>query len=42
VIFGRTAVKGLRKYLYYSAVQRFLKEVPAVDVHIVTQGGERE
>lgn len=37
VIFGRSAVKGIRKYLYYSAVQRFLKEVPAVDVHIVTQ-----
>jgi two-component system sensor histidine kinase KdpD len=42
VIFGRSAVKGIRKYLYYSAVQRFLKEVPSVDVHIVTQGGERE
>jgi two-component system sensor histidine kinase KdpD len=42
VMFGRSAVKGLRKYLYYSAVQRFLKEVPAVDVHIVTQPGERE
>ncbi len=41
VIFGRSAVKGLRKYLYYSAIQRFLKEVPSVDVHIVTQGDER-
>ena len=38
VIFGRSAVTGIRKYLYYSTVQRFLKEVPTVDVHIVTQG----
>jgi two-component system sensor histidine kinase KdpD len=38
VIFGRSAVTGLRKYLYYATVQRFLKEVPTVDVHIVTQG----
>lgn len=37
VIFGRSAVSGLRKYLYYSAVQGFLREAPAVDVHIVTQ-----
>jgi two-component system sensor histidine kinase KdpD len=42
VIFGRSAVRGLRKYLYYSAIQRFLKEVPSVDVHIVTQSQERE
>jgi two-component system sensor histidine kinase KdpD len=37
VIFGRSAVQGLKKYLYYWAIQRFLKEVPCVDVHIVTQ-----
>lgn len=42
VIFGRSAVQGLKKYLYYSAIQRFLKEVPSVDVHIVTQNQERE
>jgi two-component system sensor histidine kinase KdpD len=36
VIFGRSADKGLRKYLYLSAVHRFLREAPAVDVHIVT------
>jgi two-component system sensor histidine kinase KdpD len=36
VIFGRSAVKGLRKLLYLSAVHRFLREAPAVDVHIVT------
>lgn len=36
VIFGRSAVKGLRKLLYVSAVNRFLQKAPAVDVHIVT------
>ena len=42
IIFGRSAVHGLKKYLYYWAIQRFLKEVPSVDVHIVTQNQERE
>ncbi len=37
VIFGRSAVEGWRKYLYMTAIHRFLKEAPAVDVHIVTQ-----
>ncbi len=37
VIFGRSAVHGWRKYLYLSAVHRFLRVSPAVDVHIVTQ-----
>jgi len=37
VIFGRAAVRDWRKYLYLSAVHRFLRESPAVDVHIVTQ-----
>jgi two-component system, OmpR family, sensor histidine kinase KdpD len=41
VIFGRTAVSGLRKYLYYWAIQHFLKESPNVDVHIVTQHSDR-
>jgi two-component system sensor histidine kinase KdpD len=36
VIFGRSAVKGLRKLFYLSAVHRFLREAPNVDVHIVT------
>jgi two-component system sensor histidine kinase KdpD len=36
VIFGRTAVKGWRRFLYLTAVHRFLREAPAVDVHIVT------
>lgn len=42
IIFGRTAVSGLRKYLYYWAIQHFLSEAPNVDVHIVTQYREHE
>ncbi len=41
IIFGRTVVSGWRKYLYYWAIQHFLKESPNVDVHIVTQHPER-
>jgi two-component system sensor histidine kinase KdpD len=37
VIFGRSAVKGWKKYLYYLALQRFMNDAPHVDVHIVTQ-----
>ena len=37
VIFGRSTTHGLRKYFYYYAIQRFLSDVPTVDVHIVTQ-----
>ena len=37
VIFGRSAVKGWRKYLYYRALGRFMSDAPLVDVHIVTQ-----
>jgi two-component system sensor histidine kinase KdpD len=40
VIFGRAAIRDWRKYLYLSAVHRFLRESPAVDVHIVTQESE--
>ncbi|MCL2659870.1 MAG: histidine kinase [Acidobacteriaceae bacterium] len=40
VIFGRSAVRGFRKYVYYWALQHFLNEAPTVDVHIVTQRGE--
>ena len=42
VIFGRAAVRDWRKYFYLSAVHRFLRESPAVDVHIVTQEPEDE
>ena len=37
VIFGRSALEGLRKLLYLNAINRFLRDAPAVDVHIVTQ-----
>jgi two-component system sensor histidine kinase KdpD len=37
VIFGRSAIEGWRKMLYLNAINRFLKDAPAVDVHIVTQ-----
>jgi two-component system, OmpR family, sensor histidine kinase KdpD len=37
VILGRSAVEGWRKLLYMNAINRFLSEAPAVDVHIVTQ-----
>jgi two-component system, OmpR family, sensor histidine kinase KdpD len=37
VIFGRTARGGWQRYLYLSAVHRFLRDSPSVDVHIVTQ-----
>jgi len=40
VIFGRAAIRDWRKYLYLSAVHRFLRESPAVDVHIVTLESE--
>jgi two-component system sensor histidine kinase KdpD len=38
-IFGRSALHGLRKYLYYLAIQRFMSEAPHVDLHIITQEG---
>jgi two-component system, OmpR family, sensor histidine kinase KdpD len=37
VVFGRSATTGWRRYLYISAIHRFLRDAPAVDVHIVTQ-----
>ena len=40
VIFGRAPVHDWRKYLYLSAVHRFLRESPPVDIHIVTQETE--
>lgn len=42
VIFGRAPIRDWRKYLYLSAVHRFLRDSPAVDVHIVTQESEEE
>jgi two-component system sensor histidine kinase KdpD len=36
-IVGRSAVHGLKSYLYYLAIQKFMSEAPHVDLHIVTQ-----
>ena len=36
-IVGRSATHGLRSYLYYYALQKFMAEAPHVDLHIVTQ-----
>jgi two-component system sensor histidine kinase KdpD len=37
VVFGRSAQKSWKRYLYLSAIHRFLRDSPPVDVHIVTQ-----
>jgi two-component system, OmpR family, sensor histidine kinase KdpD len=37
VIFGHSATSGWRRYLFLSAVHRFLRDAPSVDVHIVKQ-----
>ena len=37
VVFGRSAVGGWKKYLYLSAIHKFLRDAPPIDVHIVTQ-----
>ena len=37
IIFGRSALDGWRRLLYMNSINRFLKDAPAVDVHIVTQ-----
>jgi len=37
VIFGRSAVRGWRKWLYISVLYKFLRESPEVDIHVVTQ-----
>jgi two-component system, OmpR family, sensor histidine kinase KdpD len=34
---GRSAVHGLRSYMYYLAIQKFMSEAPHVDLHIITQ-----
>lgn len=36
-IFGRSALKGLKKYLYFRAIQQFAAAAPHVDLHIITQ-----
>ena len=40
VVFGRSIVRGWRKWLYISALHKFLRESPDVDIHVVTQESE--
>lgn len=37
VVFGRSAVSGWRRRFFASAIHRFLRDAPPVDVHIVAQ-----
>jgi two-component system sensor histidine kinase KdpD len=37
IVFGRSATTGWKRYLYLSAIHKFLRDAPPVDVHIVTQ-----
>ena len=37
IVFGHSATTGWRRYLYMSAVHKFLRDAPSVDVHIVKQ-----
>ena len=37
MVFGHSARTGWRRYVYLSAIHRFLRDAPAVNVHIVTQ-----
>jgi two-component system sensor histidine kinase KdpD len=37
VIFGRSALTGLKKYLYFLAIQQFAAAAPHADLHIITQ-----
>ena len=42
VVFGHSTSRGWRRYFYLSALNRFLRHSPAVDLHIVTQEGDIE
>ena len=37
VMFGRSALTGLKKYLYFLAIQQFAAAAPHTDLHIITQ-----
>lgn len=37
IIFGRSALEGLKKYLYFREIAHFVSAAPHVDLHIVTQ-----
>jgi two-component system, OmpR family, sensor histidine kinase KdpD len=37
MVFGHSSTTGWKRYLYLSAIHKFLRDAPPVDVHIVTQ-----
>ncbi len=37
MVFGHSSTTGWKRYLYLSAIHRFLRDAPPVDVHIVSQ-----
>jgi len=37
VLFGRSALTGMKKYLYFLAISRFMRDAPHADLHIITQ-----
>ena len=37
MFFGRSALSGLRKYIYFREIARFVSIAPHVDLHIITQ-----
>jgi len=37
VVFGRSATRGWKRFFYLNVIHQFLRDAPAVDVHIVTQ-----
>jgi two-component system sensor histidine kinase KdpD len=37
IVFGQSATTGWRKFLYQSAIHKFLRDAPSIDVHIVKQ-----
>ncbi len=39
-IFGRSALRGIKRYLYYLAIGKFMSEAPHVDLHVITQEAE--
>ena len=37
MVFGHSTTTGWRRYIYLSAIHKFLRDAPAVNVHIMTQ-----
>jgi len=37
VIFGRSSLSGIKRHLYFFAIQKFISAAPHVDLHIITQ-----